>query len=296
MAPSNNGPVLKFGIPKGSLQEATVALLEKAGWKVRQHHRNYFPEVNDKEIQCSMCRAQEMSRYVDTGTLDCGLTGKDWILENESDVVYVSDLVYSKVSNRPARWVLAVAGDSPFRRPEDLAGKKIATELVNFTRRYFESAGIPITVEFSWGATEAKVVEGLADAIVEVTETGTTIKAHGLRIIAELMQTNTQLIANKAAWEDPFKRKKIQQLDMMLQGALRAESLVGLKMNVPEDKMESIMGLLPALTSPTVAHLYNSHWLSIEIVVQQAIVRDLVPKLHDLGAEGIIEYSLNKVI
>jgi len=296
MAPSNNGPVLKFGIPKGSLQEATVALLERAGWKVRQHHRNYFPEVNDKEIQCSMCRAQEMSRYVDTGTLDCGLTGKDWILENESDVVYVSDLVYSKVSNRPARWVLAVAGDSPYRRPEDLAGKKIATELVNFTRRYFESAGIPIAVEFSWGATEAKVVEGLADAIVEVTETGTTIKAHGLRIIAELMQTNTQLIANKKAWEDPFKRKKIQQLDMMLQGALRAESLVGLKMNVPEGKMESIMKLLPALTSPTVAHLYNSEWLSIEIVVQESVVRDLVPQLHELGAEGIIEYSLNKVI
>ncbi|MEW5774414.1 MAG: ATP phosphoribosyltransferase [Thermodesulfobacteriota bacterium] len=296
MAPTNNGPVLKFGIPKGSLQEATIALLEKAGWKVRQHHRNYFPEVNDKEIQCSMCRAQEMSRYVDTGTLDCGLTGKDWILENQSDVVVVSDLVYSKVSNRPARWVLAVAGDSPYRRPEDLAGKKIATELVGFTRRYFENAGIPITVEFSWGATEAKVVEGLADAIVEVTETGTTIKAHGLRIIAELMQTNTQLIANKTAWEDPFKRRKIQQLDMMLQGALRAESLVGLKMNVPEEKMESIMGLLPALTSPTVAHLYNSHWLSIEIVVHQSVVRDLVPKLHDLGAEGIIEYALNKVI
>lgn len=296
MAANTNGQVLKFGIPKGSLQDATIALLEKAGWKVRQHHRNYFPEVNDKEIQCSMCRAQEMSRYVDTGTLDCGLTGKDWILENESDVVFVSDLVYSKVSNRPARWVLAVAGDSPFRRPEDLAGRKIATELVNFTRRYFENAGIPISVEFSWGATEAKVVEGLADAIVEVTETGTTIKAHGLRIIAELMQTNTQLIANRAAWEDPFKRRKIQQLDMMLQGALRAESLVGLKMNVPEDRMESIMGLLPALTSPTVAHLYNSHWLSIEIVVQQSIVRDLVPRLHDLGAEGIIEYSLNKVI
>jgi ATP phosphoribosyltransferase len=296
MAPTTNGPVLKFGIPKGSLQEATVALLEKAGWKVRQHHRNYFPEVNDKEIQCSMCRAQEMSRYVDTGTLDCGLTGKDWILENESDVVVVSDLVYSKVSNRPARWVLAVAGDSPYRRPEDLAGKKIATELVGFTRRYFESAGIPITVEFSWGATEAKVVEGLADAIVEVTETGTTIKAHGLRIIAELMQTNTQLIANKTAWNDPFKRKKIEQLDMMLQGALRAESLVGLKMNVPEGKMESIMTLLPALTSPTVAHLYKSEWLSIEIVVQEAIVRDLVPKLRELGAEGIIEYALNKVI
>jgi len=243
-----------------------------------------------------MCRAQEMSRYVESGVLDCGLTGKDWILENESDVVVVSDLVYSKVSNRPARWVLAVAADAPYKRPEDLAGKKIATELVHFSKKYFESAGVPVDVEFSWGATEAKVVEGLADAIVEVTETGTTIKAHGLRIIAELLQTNTQLIANKKAWEDPFKRRKIQVLDMLLQGALRAEGLVGLKMNVPEEKMPDIMELLPSLTSPTVANLYNKDWLSVEIVVAADTVRDLIPKLHDLGAEGIIEYPLNKVI
>jgi len=260
------------------------------------HHRNYFPEINDPDIQCSMCRAQEMSRYVETGTLDAGLTGKDWILENNSDVVVVSDLVYSKVSNRPARWVLAVAADSPYRRPQDLAGKKIATELVNFTKSYFESAEVPVSVEFSWGATEAKVVEGLADAIVEVTETGTTIKAHGLRIIAELLQTNTRLIANKEAWEDPFKRKKIENLNMLLQGALRAESLVGLKMNVPEEKMPAIMNLLPSLTAPTVANLYNKDWLSVEIVVSESLVRDLIPKLRELGAEGIIEYSLNKVI
>lgn len=287
---------LKLGIPKGSLQDATIALFEKSGWKIRMHHRNYFPEINDPEIQCSMCRAQEMSRYVETGTLDVGLTGKDWILENASDVVVVSDLVYSKVSNRPARWVLAVAGDSPYRRPQDLAGKKIATELVNFTRSYFESADVPVTVEFSWGATEAKVVEGLADAIVEVTETGTTIKAHGLRIIAELLQTNTRLIANKKAWEDPFKRRKIENLNLLLQGALRAESLVGLKMNVPEDKMPAIMELLPSLTAPTVANLYNKDWLSVEIVVSESLVRDLIPRLRELGAEGIIEYSLNKVI
>jgi len=287
---------LKLGIPKGSLQDATISLFEKSGWKIRMHHRNYFPEINDPDIQCSMCRAQEMSRYVETGTLDAGLTGKDWILENNSDVVVVSDLVYSKVSNRPARWVLAVAADSPYRRPQDLAGKKIATELVNFTKSYFESAEVPVSVEFSWGATEAKVVEGLADAIVEVTETGTTIKAHGLRIIAELLQTNTRLIANKAAWEDPFKRKKIENLDMLLQGALRAESLVGLKMNVPEEKMPAIMNLLPSLTAPTVANLYNKDWLSVEIVVSESLVRDLIPKLHELGAEGIIEYSLNKVI
>ena len=262
--------ILKLGIPKGSLQDATIALFEKSGWKILIHHRNYFPEINDPELTCAMCRAQEMSRYVESGVLDCGLTGKDWILENESDVVVVSDLVYSKVSNRPARWVLAVAADAPYKRPEDLAGKKIATE--------------------------AKVVEGLADAIVEVTETGTTIKAHGLRIIAELLQTNTQLIANKKAWEDPFKRRKIQVLDMLLQGALRAEGLVGLKMNVPEEKMPDIMELLPSLTSPTVANLYNKDWLSVEIVVAADTVRDLIPKLHDLGAEGIIEYPLNKVI
>ena len=291
-----NGNVLKFGIPKGSLQDATISLLERAGWKIRQHHRNYFPEINDADVQCSMCRAQEMSRYVQDGTLDAGLTGKDWILENESDIHVVSDLVYSKVSSRPARWVLAVAGDSPYKRPEDLAGKKIATELINVTRKYFENAGIDVDVEFSWGATEAKVVEGLADAIVEVTETGTTIKAHGLRIIAELMQTNTRLIANKKAWDNPKKRAKIEQLDLMMQGALRAESLVGLKMNLPEGKMDAVMNLLPSLTAPTVAGLYNKDWLSIEIVVNESEVRDLIPKLRDLGAEGIIEYSLNKVI
>ncbi|THB72011.1 MAG: ATP phosphoribosyltransferase [Desulfovibrio sp.] len=293
MAESN---VLKLGIPKGSLQDATISLFERSGWKIRQHHRNYFPEINDPEIQLSMCRAQEMSRYVEDGTLDAGLTGKDWILENESDVEVISDLVYSKVSSRPARWVLAVNGDSPFRRPEDLAGKKIATELVHFTEQYFTNAKIPVDVEFSWGATEAKVVEGLADAIVEVTETGTTIKAHGLRIIAELLQTNTRLIANKESWTDPWKRQKMQNIDLLLQGALRAEKLVGLKMNVPEDKMGDIMGLLPSLTSPTVAGLYNKDWLSVEIVVEEGVVRDLIPKLMALGAEGVIEYALNKVI
>lgn len=291
-----DGNCLKLGIPKGSLQDATISLFERSGWKIRQHHRNYFPEINDPEMQCSMCRAQEMSIYVQDGTLDCGLTGKDWILENQSDIVVVSDLVYSKVSNRPARWVLAVAGDSPFKRPEDLAGKKIATELKNFTESYFRNANIPVEVSFSWGATEAKVVEGLADAIVEVTETGTTIKAHGLRIIAELLQTNTQLIANKKAWENPWKRQKIENLNLLLHGALRAEKLVGLKMNVPEDKIDAIMEKLPSLTSPTVANLYNKDWLSIEIVVDENIVRDLIPELRAAGAEGIIEYNLNKVV
>jgi ATP phosphoribosyltransferase len=291
-----NAQSLRLGIPKGSLQEATIKLFAKSGWKINIHHRNYFPEIDDSEISCSMCRAQEMAKYVESGILDVGLTGKDWVLENGSNVVVVDDLIYSKVSNRPARWVLAVAGDSPYRRPEDLAGKIIATELKNFTHNYFHSAGIPVEVEFSWGATEAKVVEGLADAIVEVTETGTTIKAHGLRIIAELLQTNTQLIANPKSWEDPWKRSKIQQMNTLLQGALRAERLVGLKMNVPEEKMDQVMAILPSLTSPTVAHLYTSRWLSVEIVVDESTVRDLIPKLLEIGAEGIIEYALNKVV
>ncbi len=292
----NGEKILKLGIPKGSLEEATMRLFARAGWKIKPHHRNYFPEVNDPEMVCSLCRAQEISRYVENGTMDAGLTGKDWIMENESDVEIVSDLIYSKVSNRPARWVLAVAGESPFRRPEDLAGKKIATELKNFTHNYFQNAGIPVQVEFSWGATEAKVVEGLADAIVEVTETGTTIKAHGLRIIAELLQTNTQFIANRDAWQDPWKRQKIETINTLLHGALRADRLVGLKMNVPADKMETVMELLPSMTAPTVANLYNTDWLSVEIVVEEDLVRDLVPKLQQKGAEAIIEYALNKVI
>jgi ATP phosphoribosyltransferase len=237
-----------------------------------------------------------MARYVASGVLDVGLTGKDWILENDADVVVVSDLIYSKVSANPARWVLAVAGDSPFRRPEDLAGKKIATEFVSYTKKYFETAGIPVTVDYSWGATEAKVVEGLADAIVEITETGTTIKAHGLRIIAEILQTNTQLIANKEAWEDPWKRAKIENMNTLLQGALRAEKLVALKMNAPAGSMDAIMDILPSMTSPTMAHLYNSDWLSIEVVVDVSDVRDLIPRLQEAGAEAIIEYALNKVV
>ena len=287
---------MRIGIPKGSLEEATVKLFAKAGWKVTSHHRNYFPEINDPELTCSLCRAQEMARYVESGLLDAGLTGKDWILENQSDVVIVDDLIYSKASNRPAKWVLAVAGESSFRRPEDLAGKKVATEFVGFSRRYFQEAGIPVDVEYSWGATEAKVVEGLVDAIVEITETGTTIKAHGLRIIAELLQTNTQLIANKDAWNDPWKRAKIENMNTLLQGALKADKLVALKMNAPADAVDRVMALLPSMNSPTVAHLHNSDWLSIETVVETSMVRDLVPKLQAAGAQAIIEFALNKVI
>jgi len=291
-----NQPVIKLGVPKGSLEEATLSLFERAGWKIRQHHRNYFPDINDPEISVSICRAQEMARYVHEGVMDVGLTGRDWVLETEADVHVVSDLVYSKSSNRPARWVLAVAGDSPYRTPEDLAGGHIATELQGVTRRFFEDRGIQVKISYSWGATEAKVVEGLADAIVEVTETGTTIRAHGLRILCDVMLTNTVLIANKAAWQDPVKRRKIEQIDLLLQGALRAESLVCLKMNAPTARLDEILALLPALTSPTVAPLRDSRWASVESVVNAGLVRDLIPKLRDAGAEGIIEFTLNKVV
>ncbi len=288
--------ILKLGIPKGSLQEATINLFKKSGWKITLTSRNYFPEINDDEITCSICRAQEMSRYVESGTFDVGLTGKDWTMENDSDVHVVTDLVYSKVSQRPARWVLAVRADSPVRKPEDLEGQKIATELVNFTKRYFQSIGVNVDVEFSWGATEAKVIAGLADAIVEVTETGKTLEANGLRIVKELMQSNTQLIANHDAWNDPWKREKIEQIALLLKGALKAESLVGIKMNVPKDKLQDVVDILPSLTSPTIAHLYQSSWLSVETVVSKQVVRELIPRLMKRGAEGIIEYPLNKVI
>jgi len=287
---------LKLGIPKGSLEKATIELFERAGWKIDVHHRSYFPDIDDPDIQCNICRAQEMSRYVESGTLDVGITGKDWISENDSDVVEVADLIYSKVSKRPARWVLAVPADSPYKRIEDLQGKKIATELVNFSKRYFKERGIDVQIMFSWGATEAKVVSGLADAIVEVTETGSTIKAHGLVIIEELMQSNPKLIANKEAWEDPWKRKKIEQVAMLLKGALRANRLVCLKMNCPEESLQAIVKLLPSLHAPTVSPLFNQNWFSVETVIDEREVRELVPKLKAEGAQGIIEFSLNKVL
>lgn len=287
---------LKLGIPKGSLESATIALFKRSGWTINVNGRSYFPEINDDAVECAICRAQEMSRYVENGTLDAGLTGKDWIAENCSDVHVVSDLIYSKVSARPAKWVLAVGYDSNIRKIEDLEGKKISTELVEYTKRYFKERNINVDVEFSWGATEAKIVSGLADAIVEVTETGSTIKAHGLRIIKELMQTNTQLIANRKVWENAKKRNKIEQIALLLKGALLAEKLVGLKMNVPEEKLEKIVSLLPSLNAPTVSPLYQSKWFSVETVAHTDIIRDLIPELLKNGAEGIIEYPLNKVV
>jgi len=288
--------VIKLGIPKGSLQNATIALFKRSGWNININGRSYFPEINDESIECAICRAQEMSLYVESGTLDAGLTGKDWIAENDSDIHVVADLVYSKVSSRPARWVVAVPYESPIRRLEDLAGKKIATEMINFTERYFKERKIDVKVEFSWGATEAKVVSGLADAVVEVTETESTIKAHGLRIVDELMQTNTQLIASHDSWKNPEKRKKIEQIALLLKGALLGEKMVGLKMNVPAEYMDKIIALLPSLNAPTVAPLYESKWFSVEIVVNASTVRDLIPRLLEHGAEGIIEYPLNKVV
>ncbi|MCD6548613.1 MAG: ATP phosphoribosyltransferase [Thermodesulfobacterium sp.] len=287
---------LKFGIPKGSLEKATIELFEKAGWTINVHRRNYFPDVDDPELEMVICRPQEMSKYVEAGILDAGITGKDWILENESKVVVVEDLIYSKVSKKPARWVLAVKEDSGIEKLEDLKNKKISTELVNFTKKFFTERGIPVEVSYSWGATEAKVVQGLADAIVEVTETGTTIRAHGLKIIYELLITYPQLIANEKAWKNEWKKKKIQQISTLLKGALNAHKKVGLKMNVPEESLEKVIQILPSITSPTISSLYNKKWYALEIVVSEKEVRELVPKLLELGAEGIIEYSLNKVI
>jgi ATP phosphoribosyltransferase len=288
--------VLRIGIPKGSLEQATIDLFDKSGWIIKLTSRNYFPEVDDPELSCSICRPQEMSRYIESGMLDAGITGKDWTLENGSDVVVVADLVYSKVSKKPTRWVIAVPGDSPIRKIEDLNGKRISTELVNVTRRFFEERNLAVDISFSWGATEAKAVSGLADAIVEVTETESTIRAHGLRVIHELMESNTQFIASREAMADPWKKEKIENIAMLLQGALRADRIVGLKMNVPHQRLDELIELLPSLTAPTVAKLYKQDWFSVETVISEHQVRDLVPKLKRIGAEGIIEYSLNKVI
>ena len=291
-------PIIKLGVPKGSLEDATINLFERAGWKIRKHTRNYFPDINDPQISASLCRVQEIGEYIEAGVLDVGITGLDWLTErnHEDKVVHISELVYSKTSNRPCRWVLAVAGDSPYQTAADLAGKRIATELQGLTQRYFDKMGVDVDVFNSWGATEAKVVEGLADGIVEVTETGTTIRAHGLRIIDEVMVSYPVLIANKKAWEDPAKRAKIEQLDLLLQGALKAENLVALKMNAPADNLPAILEMLPSLNSPTVSPLRDGRWLSVESVVQIDVVRDLIPRLRVAGAEGIIEYALNKVI
>ena len=295
---NEKGDILKLGLPKGSLEEATIALFDKAGWKIRKHERNYFPEINDPQIALSLCRVQEIGAYVAQGILDAGITGLDWLSEggHAEQVIKLAELVYSKNSNRPCRWVLAVAGDSPWQNAADLAGRRIATELRGLTERYFASKGVKADIFYSYGATEAKVVEGLADGIVEVTETGTTIRAHGLRIIDEVMLSFPVFIANQKAWENPVKRAKLEQITLLLKGALRAESLVALKMNVPACSLDAVLEMLPALNSPTISPLRNSEWVSLETVVNTDLVRDLIPRLRNAGAEGIIEYALTKVI
>ncbi len=287
---------LRLGLPKGSLELSTLSLFEQAGWKISPHSRNYYPDVDDPELSCVLVRAQEMAPYVASGTLDLGLTGLDWILETQALVEEVSTLTYSKSSEQPSRWVLVVPKDSPVTSVADLQGKKIATELVGFTKRYLAERGIEASVEFSWGATEAKVVEGLVDAVVEITETGSTIRAHGLRIVEELLVTETRLIANPLARQDPWKRAKIDQIALMLQAALAARHKVALKLNVKAEDLDRVVCLLPSLHAPTVSHLYDRAWLAVETVVDARIVRDLVPRLRVAGAEGILEYGLRKMV
>ena len=287
---------LKLGIPKGSLEDATIGLFAQAGWNIQSRSRNYFPYIDDPEISCALVRSQEMAPYVTNGTLDLGLTGLDWILETQADVVEVSDLVYSKSSDQPCRWVLVVPRDSPVQSIEDLAGKKIATVLVAFTKRYLAERGIEAQVEFSWGATEAKVVEGLVDAVVEITETGSTIRAHGLRIVCDLLRTHTRLIASRAAVDDPWKSAKIDQIALLLNAALAGRHKVALKMNVPAERIDEIVNLLPSLHAPTVSHLYDQRWLALETVVDSGRIRTLIPQLRAAGAEGILEYELRKIV
>ena len=287
---------LKLGVPKGSLEAATISLFDQAGWHIKPRSRNYFPDIDDPEIQCALVRSQEMAPYVENGTLDLGLTGHDWILETNAEVEEICELVYSKSSDQPCRWVLVVPKDSPIQSVEDLQGKKISTELVGFTKRYLEERNIQAEVEFSWGATEAKVVEGLVDAVVEITETGSTIKAHGLRIVCDLLHTETRLIANKQALADPWKKEKIEQIALMLQAALKARQKVALKMNVPASKLDEVVAMLPSLHAPTVNQLSDREWLAVETVVDSKEVRSLIPQLKRAGAEGILEYELRKMV
>ncbi len=287
---------LKLGVPKGSLEQATISLFKQAGWNIQSGSRNYFPSIDDPDISCALVRSQEMATYVAKGTLDLGLTGLDWILDTGAKVEEVCDLVYSKSSDQPCRWVLVVAQDSPIQSIEDLQGKRVATELVNFTRSYLAERGIECEVEFSWGATEAKAVEGLVDAVVEITETGSTIRAHGLRIVCDLLHTHTRLIAHPDAMADRLKRRKIDHIALLLQASLAAHQKVALKMNAPRDRLDEILQLLPSLHAPTVSALSDEQWVALETVVDRESVRSLIPALREHGAEGILEYELRKII
>jgi ATP phosphoribosyltransferase len=286
---------LKFGLPKGSLQESTLQLLSKAGFNFSVSTRSYFPSVDDEELEAMLIRAQEIARYVEDGVFDAGLTGHDWIIENGVDVVSVCDLIYSKQSMRKVKWVLAVHENSPVKTVKDLEGKRIATEVVGITKEYLKKHGVNAVVEFSWGATEVKTPD-LVDAIVEVTETGSSLRANKLRIVDVVLESNTKLIANKASWSDPWKREKIENMAMLLQGAINAGNRVGLKMNLRRSDLEKITSLIPALRKPTVSQLSDPDWVAIETIIEEKIVRAIIPQLKRHGAEGIIEYPLNKVI
>jgi ATP phosphoribosyltransferase len=288
-------PILRLGIPAGSLQEATGELFRKAGYKITFTSRSYYPSIDDPEIQCMLIRAQEMPRYVQDGSLDCGLTGHDWILENDARVVEMGELVFSKVSKRPVRWVLAVPNDSPVQGVKDLQGKRVATEVVNLTRRWLAQHGVQAHVEFSWGATEAKPPK-LADAIVEVTETGSSLRANNLRIIADLLQSTTRFICNERAHADPWKRQKMEDLLLMLKGAMAAEGKVGLMMNVRKSDLPAVLKILPALQTPTISSLSDPEWVDVNTIIDESIVRQIVPQLKQAGARGIVEYPLNKII
>jgi len=284
-----------LGLPKGSLEESTKSLFAKAGWKITSSSRSYKPVIDDPELDGRFVRAQEVSRYVEHGFFDCGLTGYDWIKENESDVVEVCDLIYSKASVQKSRWVLCVPEDSSIQRPQDLAGKRVATELVSTVRRYFAEKKISVEVEFSWGATEVKVPD-LVDAIVDITETGSSLRANKLRIVDTLLETNTKFIANKKSWANPAKRKKIETIALLLRGALEAESKVGLKMNAPKKSLDAIVKAVPALRNPTISPLSNPDWVALETIIDESVAREIIPELKRLGGEGIVEYPLNKVV
>ena len=288
-------PILMLGLPKGSLEDSTKTLFAKAGWRITTSARSYKPAIDDPELEGRFVRAQEVSRYVEHGFFDCGLTGFDWIQENESDVVEVCDLVYSRASVQRSRWVLCVPESSKITKPEQLAGKRVATELVQTVKRYFKKKRIKAEVEFSWGATEVKVPD-LVDAIVDITETGNSIRANKLRIIDTLLETNTKLIANKTSWKNPVKRRKIETIALLLRGALEAESKVGLKMNLPKTALAKIAKALPALRNPTISQLSHPDWIALETVIDERVVREIIPQLKSLGAEGIVEYPLNKVV
>lgn len=287
--------ILTLGLPKGSLQEATFAMMGKAGFSMSCGSRSYVPSVNDPELKCRLIRPQEIARYVELGLLDAGITGYDWIYENNADVVEISEMCYSKATSNPVRWVVAVPNDSPIKTAKDLEGKRIATEAVGIARRYLEQHGVNAEVEFSWGATEVKAPE-LVDAIIELTETGSSLRANNLRIIDTVLTSTTRLVANKAAYADPEKKRKIDQIALLLQGALAATTRVLLKMNAPAGSVETIAKILPALHSPTVNRINDEGWVAIETVVTEDVVRDIIPRLREAGAQGIIELSLNKVI